>query len=181
MITEVRNDRNGKAVTVGCRVTFIGRRRQVTGIVTGLRIKTIRRGGKKAQLLAALGASGDALDRWVAQVASDNGEGVWTVGLSGLTVVDGPDAGGLVQAAKAVMETKARRQQQLAARRERRVEAARDNGLGNVRHGDPIRVEYRGGVSYTRTFLGYTASGNVRYLQDGRSRSTPPQFVTPAK
>lgn len=65
-----------------------------------------------------------------------------------------------------------------AARKHNARDVARGKRLHLLQKGERILVEYRGGVSAEREFVRLTSGFNVEYLQEGRTRSTPPQFVS---
>ena len=163
---------------VGSVVSFAGRRGQrVTGTIVRFREKTVRRNGRNGQLLRSLGVSSHALDRTVAEITPDDGRGIWTVGLTSLTSIGRASKKKVAAAVQTRNEVKRKVANRRHERRGDNYEAARDNGLYDLKPGDSIFVEFREG-KFERKFVGFTTTGTVRYEQGGRTRTIDAKYVS---
>jgi hypothetical protein len=160
----------------GDKVSFTSRRNQlVTGVVTRLRVKEKR----KAQRLLAMHGLSDPYgltQDLVAEVAPDTGEGVWTVPVRMLKLVKG---GGDLNAARSkVASIRNAYQDRLDQRKSDRYDKAETGGLYDLKPGDLVKCQFKGGAQLTRKFKRITPSGKVEVETDyGRLEKHNPQFV----
>lgn len=160
-------------VEVGDNVTFMAKGGLQGGTVTRLRIKERR--GRIRKLMEMHGV-GETMTE-VAEILDRNGKGYWTVGLDKLTVVKSLSREEAAAAVREVNQFKNKLKVKEWERKDKAFEVSDQKGLLNLKPGDKITVVYKGGIRAERIFKGFTGTGNIKYLQDGRERFTPPQFV----
>lgn len=160
----------------GDKVSFVGRRgRAVTGTIANLKTRERR---KASRILAGYGIIDPTLTSTsVAEVVDDATGGLWTVPLAMLKLVQA--GGGDTNAARrSAADTRASYSDALRARRFQRSQAADQSGLYDLKPGDLVQCEFRGGVKHTRKFRRITPAGKVEVENDyGRVEKHNPQFV----
>ncbi len=105
-----------------------------------------------------------------------SGETVWTVPVSAVTEVLG--IGDLDAAQRVVQRIKGSHVNAKINKQIANYDASEANNLHKLQNGDSIEVKFRDAGWQVRTYAGRVkSSGNVRYLQNGRKRTTPAKFV----
>ena len=163
----------------GDKVSFVGKRgQQVTGTVARLRTRERR---AASRFLAARGIHDPTLTSTdVAEVTPDGGGGVWTVPLRMLKMVK-PGGGDANAALRTAQELKANYADQLRQRRFQRSQTADQGGLYDLKPGDRVKCQFRGGSWMERKFRRITPAGKVEVENDyGRVEKHNPQFVKKA-
>jgi hypothetical protein len=163
----------------GDRVKFNARGRILSGVI--LRTRMHRRRGKARELAELVTGNPGSLDRMVAEIQVDEPRtGIWTVGLGSITELlpEKANAAQLGAAFGTLREIKQRNSDRQFARRRKNDAAAEQAGLESLNIGDPIEVEFRDCAWQPARFNGFVSgSGNVRFIFEGRNRTTAPQFV----
>ncbi len=156
--------------TIGDKVEFTTKGRKYTGTIAKLRTRK-RKTGKKFR---ALGIAPELTE--VAEVSPEDGQSIWTVPVSMLTIVG---TGNAWRAIEAVADVKRHLNDRKNERRDRNMRTIRIRGLDLLKEGERIIVDFRQGPLF-QTYQGITSTGRIRFSTDGSSkvRFTYPNFVT---
>jgi len=158
---------------IGTEVKIRGQRGQtVVGVVAGEHY--LRRKGRAREVAAIVTGNPDSLNRLLTVVVHMTKCEYYRVEFATPT-------GKKISADKArarLRQVKSEIEGSKADRRTDNYYRSKEAGLRGLEVGDPIEVQYRGGSWAEREFAGFVrSSGNVRYKQNGRTRTTSPQFV----
>lgn len=169
-------------VSRGDLVRFTGRGVVKEGVVTKLRMKYRR--GRNAELVKTFGGQ---LGVEVAEVSV--GDVMWTVPVTGLTVLGKAIPVDTAKATAKIRDLKAHNNGIKRERLSRRMAEGDSKGLLDLAVGQAVQVKYRDRTSWTdAVFMGWTGSGNIKFRSVAyigtngkpvynRQQSTSPQFV----
>ena len=158
---------------LGDKVEFPTRKGRKVGIVANVRTKKPR--GKNAELCALFGDTGERL---IAQITVEGHSGYFECGASACTVIEGGNYEAAAESREKIANVKEKLRDNKNKVASMRFQAADENNLTSLRLGDPIVVAFRD-CKRTCSFEGFVkSSGNVRFLHQGRIRTTSPKFVT---
>lgn len=165
-------------IRIGDKVQFYGKGRKLVGVVARVRLK--QRKGKARRLAELVTGDATSLDQMVAEIAVEQPKKcMWTVGVNLLKVVGKGD----VNAAQDVVGAiKQNHRDNRMRTQSRNFGHQKDSGLLDLKNGDPIEVQYRGGYWVKAIYRGIVpGSLNVRFEEFGRTRTCSPKFVRKAQ
>lgn len=170
-----------RPITPGDKVKFDSKKGVITGVVTNIRLKKSR---KARKLLRGMNLPEeqfkDMTEKWVAEIAPDDGGGYWTVSVDCLTIVKRAAAKSIKKAHEHVQGIKNQRREVKAKKRSRNVGKVRERGLEDLKPGDSIEVNFKNKGWTARVFAKFSKGGRVGYYSiwnDNKIRYCYPDCV----
>lgn len=165
---------NEQEISQGMKVSFEARGQKHEGVVTRVRIKNRRKlAALEERLCVRFGLSSRYM---VAEITVD--KTLWTVPTSRCTIITKAAPEERDTAHQVAQEVKSSYTNRIYARKTRNYEAARDNGLMDLKANAQIEVKFRDVGWQPRFFVRFNTSGSVVYRDRfNNERRTPTQFV----